>query len=45
MYDESPGDPSAGGDGSNIPTTVTGTWYSEFSSIGRMVGAFGADKQ
>ena len=47
MYDEKPGDPSATGpgDGSNIPTTVTGTFYSEFSSIGRMVGAFGADKQ
>ena len=47
MYDEKPGDPSATGpgDGSNIPTTVTGTFYSEFSTIGRMVGAFGADKQ
>ena len=47
MYDETPGDPSASGpgDGSNIPTTVTGTFYSEFSSIGRMVGAFGADKE
>ena len=47
MYDEAPGDPSATGpgDGSNIPTTVTGTFYSEFSTIGRMVGAFGADKQ
>ena len=44
MYDELPGNAPAG-DGSNIPTTVTGTFYSEFSSIGRMVGAFGADKQ
>ena len=44
MYDEMPGDPPDG-DGSNIPTTVTGTFYSEFSTIGRMVGAFGADKQ
>ena len=44
MYDELPGDPPDG-DGSNLPTTVTGTWYSEFSTIGRMVGAFGADKQ
>jgi hypothetical protein len=44
MYDEMPGDPP-GGDGSNIPTTVTGTFYSEFSTIGRMVGAFGAEKQ
>ena len=47
MYDEKPGVRSATGpgDGSNIPTTVTGTFYSEFSTIGRMVGAFGADKQ
>ena len=44
MYDEMPGDPPAG-DGSNLPTTVTGTFYSEFSTIGRMVGAFGANKQ
>ena len=44
MYDEKPGDPPAG-DGSTVPTTVTGTFYSEFSTIGRMVGAFGADKQ
>ena len=47
MYDEAPGDPSATGpgDGSNIPTTVTGTFSSAFGSIGRMVGAFGANKQ
>ena len=47
MYDETPGDPSATGpgDGSNVPTTVTGTFYSEFSTIGRMVGAFGANKE
>ena len=44
MYDEMPGDPPVG-DGSTVPTTVTGTFYSEFSTIGRMVGAFGADKQ
>ena len=44
MYDELPGN-APGGDGSNIPTTVTGTFYSEFSTIGRMVGGFGADKQ
>ena len=43
MYDEMPGDPP-NGDGSNIPTAVTGTFYSEFSTIGRMVGAFGAEK-
>ena len=40
MYDEAVGD---GDDGSNLPTTVTGTFYSEFSTIGRMVGAFGAE--
>ena len=47
MYDEMPGGPGddPAGDGSNIPTTVTGTFYSEFSTIGRIVGAFGADKQ
>ena len=47
MYDELPGntDATPPGDGSNIPTTVTGTFYSEFSTIGRMVGAFGTDKQ
>ena len=47
MYDEMPGNPGDDppGDGSNIPTTVTGTFYSEFSTIGRMVGAFGADKE
>ena len=43
MYDEAV--TGTANDGSNIPTTVTGTFYSEFSSIGRMVGAFGADKQ
>ena len=47
MYDEMPGntDDDPAGDGSNIPTTVIGTFYSEFSTIGRMVGAFGVDKQ
>ena len=44
MYDETPGNPPAG-DGSDLPTTVTGTFYSEFSTIGRMVGGFGANKQ
>ena len=49
MYDELPGDPP-GGDGNTIPTTVTGTFYSEYgastsSVVGRMVGAFGANKQ
>ncbi len=45
MYDEAPGVPSAGGDGSNVPTTVTGTFYSEFGSTHRMVGGFAAEKQ
>ncbi len=44
MYDEMPGN-APDGDGSDVPTTVTGTFYSEFSTIGRMAGAFGAEKQ
>ena len=51
MYDEMPGntDDTPPGDGSNIPTTVTGTFYSEYgastsSVVGRMVGAFGANR-
>ena len=44
MYDEMPGNQPSG-DGSNLPTTVTGTFFSEYSSRGRMAGAFGADKQ
>ena len=44
MYDEMPGNPP-GGDGSNVPTTVTGTFYTEYDDVGRMVGAFGANKQ
>ena len=44
MYDEMPGN-APDGDGSDVPTTVTGTFYSEFDSVGRMAGAFGADKQ
>ena len=46
MYDEKPGDTddTPAGDGSNIPTAVTGTFYSEFTTAqGRMVGAFGAN--
>ena len=43
MYDEKPGN-APDGDGSNIPTTVIGTFYSEFESRGRMVGAFGAER-
>ena len=47
MYDELPGNTTdtPAGDGNTTPTTVTGTFYSEFSTIGRMVGAFGANKQ
>ena len=44
MYDEMPG-PAPDGDGSNIPTTVIGTFTSDYSAMGRMVGAFGADKE
>ena len=44
MYDETPGDPPAG-DGSTVPTTVTGTFYSEFGGTHRMVGGFAAEKQ
>ena len=44
MYDEMPGN-APDGDGSNIPTTATGTFYSAFSSIGRMVGAFAVEKE
>ena len=43
MYDEKPGDPPPG-DSSNIPTTVTGTFQSQFGSTHSMVGAFGATK-
>ena len=39
MYDD------ADDDGSNLPTTVVGEFYSESGTIGRMVGAFGANKQ
>ncbi|MDD9993366.1 MAG: ABC transporter C-terminal domain-containing protein [Rhodospirillales bacterium] len=44
MYDEKPGNPP-GGDGSNLPTTATGTFYTQYDDVGRMVGAFGADRQ
>ena len=44
MYDESPG-AAPGGDGSTVPTTVTGTFYSEHGSTHRMVGGFAAEKQ
>ena len=44
MYDEAPGN-APDGDGSNIPTTATGTFYSAFSNVGRMVGAFAVEKE
>ena len=44
MYDEMPGTAPTG-DGSNVPTTVTGTFQSAFGSVGSMVGAFGAEKE
>ena len=31
-------------DGSNVPSTVLGTFQSSFGSIGQMVGGFGASK-
>lgn len=42
MYDEA--QTGAADDGSDVPTTVLGTFNSEFGSIGRMVGAFGAGR-
>ena len=43
MYDEAvTGDAD---DGNTIPTTMTGTFYSEYEDVGRLVGAFGADKE
>ena len=41
MYDEKPENPPTG-DGSNVPTSVTGTFQSHFGSTHTMVGAFGA---
>ena len=43
-YDEKPGD-APRGDGSNVPTSVTGTFQSLFGSTHNIVGAFGATKQ
>ena len=43
-YDEKPGNTPTG-DGSNVPTTLIGTFHSEFGSTHTMVGAFGATKQ
>ena len=44
MYDELPG-AMPNGDGSNVPTSVTGTFESHFGSTHTMVGAFGASKE
>ena len=41
MYDEMPGN-APDGDGSNVPTSVTGSFQSTFGSTHTMVGAFGA---
>ena len=41
VHDEKPGDAPAG-DGSDVPTSVTGTFQSDFGSTHTMVGAFGA---
>ena len=43
MYDEMPGN-QPNGDGSNVPTSVTGTFQSHFGSTHTMVGAFGAER-
>lgn len=42
MYDEMPRN-APDGDGSNVPTTVTGMFQSMFGSTHTMVGAFGAE--
>ena len=44
MYDEMPGD-APSGDGSDIPTSVTGMFESMFGSTHTMVGAFGATQE
>ena len=40
MYDEKPGGPPAGDD-SNVPTSATGVFHSQFGGTHSMVGAFG----
>ena len=45
MYDELPGTVAAGGDGSDVPTSVTGTFQSRFGTTHTMVGAFGAERE
>ena len=44
LYDELPGN-APDGDGSNVPTSVTGTFQSHFGSTHTMVGAFGAERE
>ena len=41
MYDEVPSEK----DGSDVPTTAIGSFESQYGESGRMVGAFGANKQ
>ena len=43
LYDEKPG-PAPSGDGSDVATSVTGTFQSHFGSTHTMVGAFGATR-
>ena len=43
MYDEAQS--GSADDGSNVPTTVTGRFHSDFGSTHTMVGAYGATKQ
>ena len=43
MYDETAS--GAADDGSNVPTSVVGSFESSIGSTHSMVGAFGADKQ
>ena len=45
MYDEAPGTVAEGGDGSDVPTSVTGVFQSHFGSVRTMVGAFGATRE
>ena len=45
MYDESPGSVAEGGDGSDVPTSATGTFHSRFGGTHTMVGAFGAERE
>ena len=45
MYDELPGTVADGGDGSDVPTSVTGTFQSRFGTTHTMVGAFGAERE